>query len=133
MEHLNVEFSRDELWLLHEHVRHEMGPASEHWQFPPASKELNDQVAFALAVDQESAMLDLDEHSCLVIDYWVRRGMTNRFGVQLGESILLKAFKARQSLAMGYKTIRDGDRAYFEALAAATEEKGEEHPGVGLI
>jgi hypothetical protein len=32
---------------------------------------------------------------------------------------------------MGYKTIRDGDRAYFEALAAAGEDKGDE--SLGLI
>ena len=131
MERLNVEFTREELWLLHEHVRHEVGPGADHWQFPPASKDLNDQVAFALAVEQDSAMLDLDERACLAIDYWIRRGMTNRFGVQLGESVLVKVFKARQSLAMGYKTIRDGDRAYFEALAAAGEDKGDE--SLGLI
>jgi hypothetical protein len=133
LERLNVEFSKEELWLLHEHVRHEMGPAGEHWQNPPVSKDLNDQVAYALAGGEDAAMLDLDEACCLAVDYWIRRGMSNRFGVQLGESILLKVFKARQSLAMGYKTIRDGDRAYFEALAAAGEEKGEDSPTLGLI
>ncbi|MPZ22200.1 MAG: hypothetical protein GEU28_01340 [Dehalococcoidia bacterium] len=133
MDRLNVEFSREELWLLHDHVRHEMGPAEDHWRLPPVSKDLNDQVAFALAVEQDTAMLDLDEPCCLVIDYWIRRGMTNRFGVQLGESILTKVFKTRQSLAMGFKTSRDGDRAYFEALAAAGDDKPEESSGLGLI
>ncbi|MEX2236614.1 MAG: hypothetical protein WEB00_03645 [Dehalococcoidia bacterium] len=133
MERVNVDFSREELWLLHEHVRHEMGPGADHWQNPPVSKDLNDQIAFALAGEQDAAMLDLDERCCLAIDYWIRRGMANRFGVQLGESILTKVFRARQSLAIGFKTNRDGDRAYFEALAAAGEDKGDEVPGLGLI
>src|SRR2546427_13038452 len=71
-----VTFSRDELWLLHDFVRHEL-PESRHWRFPPASEELNEEIVVALDASETH---ELSEYSLLlskgvvtVIDFFVRR------------------------------------------------------------
>src|SRR5436309_14846611 len=42
-----VIFSRDELWLLHDFVRHEL-PESRQWRYPPASEALNAEIVVDL-------------------------------------------------------------------------------------
>ena len=94
-------FTFDELWLLQSVIRHEL-PQLEQWDFPPASLDLNDQVAEALVLCDESglgeAALILSRGDCLVIDYCVPQGAKSASGHAIGKSVLLKSFRARRAI-----------------------------------
>ena len=97
-------FSCDELWLLQSAIRHEMAQ-SEQWHFPPASLELNDQIAEALLLCEENglseAALILSRGDCLVVDYCVPQTAKSPSGAAIGKSVLLKSFHARRSIDNG--------------------------------
>ena len=99
-----VAFSREELWLLRAYVRHEI-PQQETWKFPPASIELNDQVAEAILLceehDIDEAVLLLTRGDCLVLDAVVPQDAKSVSGARIGQSILVKSFAARRELAGG--------------------------------
>lgn len=93
-----TEFTIEEMWLLQSVIRHEM-QNGEGWKFPPASLELNDQIARALLMCSEqglqSAFLELSRGDCLAIDYLVPNTAKSANGTMIGKSVLLKSYKAR--------------------------------------
>lgn len=102
MNSASVEFTWDELWLLQSVIRHEM-QGQEMWKFPPASLDLNDQVARALIFCDESAVtsafLELTRGDTLAIDYFVPNTAKDANGKLIGKTVLLKSFQARAKLA----------------------------------
>ena len=97
-------FSVDELWLLQSVIRHET-PQMETWRFPPASLELNDQVADALLRCEEHALTEaallLTRADCLAIDHTVPQGAKSVAGLPVGRTVLMKSFRARRELEDG--------------------------------
>ena len=100
IERAGVTFSLPELWLLHDFVRHEMSDANS-WRFPPASEELNEDIALAIEAcethDLEEYTLLLSKGDLLVIDFFVRRDHKTPEGAS-GKRLLLKVFRARKEL-----------------------------------
>jgi hypothetical protein len=98
-------FTLEELWLLQSVIRHEV-PQLDQWDFPPASLDLNDQIAQALILCDEhscgEAALVLSRGDCLVIDYCVPQGAKSVSGVPIGKHVLLKSFRARQALESSF-------------------------------
>jgi hypothetical protein len=98
-------FTVDELWLLQSVVRHEL-PQMEQWDFPPASVDLNDQIADALVLCDENgcgeAALVLSRGDCLLIDYCVPQGAKSVSGLPIGKQVLLKSFRARRVIESNY-------------------------------
>ncbi len=82
-------------------IRHEM-PQMDQWKFPPASLDLNDQVAQALVFCDENGMgeaaLILSRGDCLTLDYCVPQGAKSAAGVPIGKHILMKSFRARRTI-----------------------------------
>lgn len=108
----SVTFTRDELWLLRQFVRHEV-QNQDTYHFPPASLDLNDQIAAALLLcETESlpeAALTLSFGDCLVVDASLTsvQDAKDVNGKYLGRAVLLKTFAARGSIkrAIPYPTI----------------------------
>lgn len=98
-----VSFDSEELWYLQQKVRHEM-QGMRDWEYPPASLELNSQIASALLFihenDSDTAILQLSLKDCLIIDFLVTAGDKGREGNKVGDSILLKSFAARRDLGL---------------------------------
>ena len=123
-----VTFSRDELWLLHDFVRHEL-PESRQWRFPPASEELNEEIVLALDACETHELpeysLLLSKGDMLVIDFFVRRDHRTPEGAS-GKSLLLKIFRARSELSSGLVEHEGNDFAYREVRkdAAADYDSG---------
>ena len=94
-------FTLEELWLLQSVIRHEL-PQDEQWDFPPASLDLNDQIAQALILCDESgfgeAALILSRGDCLVLDYCVPQAAKSISGLAIGKQVLLKSFRARRAI-----------------------------------
>jgi hypothetical protein len=117
-----VTFSVGELWLLHDFIRHEM-PDANAWRYPPASRDLNEQIVFAL---EACETCNLDEYSLLLskadvlaIDFFVRRDHKTPEGAS-GKSILLKTFRARKEMAMDMNIADIQDRSYKEVNVNAS-------------
>ena len=121
MESAFVTFTREELWLLHTFVRHEM-QGMELWHLPPADLGLNEDIAFALSscyhLGLDSFVLELNHQQLLVIDYHIRRDYKGppAQNQALGQDILLKTFSARNELA-GLRSLGE-DKTYKEVLNA---------------
>jgi hypothetical protein len=100
----SVIFNIEELWLLQACIRHEIQQA-EQWHNPPASLDLNDDIAnaivFCLENDAPEAAIVLDRAKCLAVDYCVRQDLKSPNGVPVGRNILLKSFLARREIAEG--------------------------------
>ncbi len=94
-------FAVQELWLLHDFVRHEI-PDMERWKYPPADPELNEEIALAIEACASNGMseytLDLTKHQLLVIDYLIRHDYKTA-QMAKGRDVLLKVFKARREMA----------------------------------
>ena len=109
-------FSQDELWLLQASIRHEM-PQHDQWRIPPASAELNDQIAESILRCEElglgEAALLLAWDDCLAIDYCVPQAAKSASGMPVGKSVLLKSYRAR-------KAIREGVQLSAEEPAATS-------------
>jgi hypothetical protein len=94
-----------ELWLLQRCIRHEV-PAQESWKFPPASVELNDQIAAALLFCTEQnvseAALRLTWGDLLAIDFAVPADAKDVNGRPIGRELLLKSYAARAALRRPY-------------------------------
>lgn len=116
-------FTSEELWLLQSVVRHEL-PQLDQWKFPPASLDLNDQIARALVFCDENdcseAALILSRGDCLVIDYCVPQGAKSAAGVPIGKHVLMKSFLARRSIV-------DGELPIAEEPAQPTTGEVREH------
>jgi len=97
-------FTCEELWLLQSVIRHEIAQ-QEQWHYPPASLELNEQVAESLLrceeLGLEEAPLMLTMQSALVIDYCVPQSAKSPSGIPIGKNILLKSFRVRKALEEG--------------------------------
>jgi len=112
-----VVFTCEELWLLQSVIRHE-APQQEQWKYPPASLELNDQIAQALLLCEEhgldEAALLLTMEDALVIDYCVPQSAKSPSGLPIGKNILMKSFAVRREIEQG--------------LSATAEEPGSLSP-----
>ncbi|KKK82837.1 hypothetical protein LCGC14_2799400 [marine sediment metagenome] len=101
---VTVIFSLAELWCLTDFIRHEI-ENRENWSYPPASKELNTEIALAIASCDENKLdeytLLLSEGDMLVIDYHIRAAHKTPEGAK-GKDILLKLYRARMKLAYNY-------------------------------
>jgi len=126
-----VTFSVSELWVLSDLIRHEMRE-QDTWKFPPASRELNEQISLALV---DCVDLKLSEYTLLlsigdllVIDYWVRHDLKSPEGAR-GDAILLKTFRARQALSYsGYRIeVEDSvDVSYQDAMKLHAQQENKE-------
>lgn len=132
--HSIVTFTLPELWLLADHIRHEVGEV-ERWAFPPASLELNDQIAGAIAACEQfhwkEYKLNLSRHDLLVIDYNVRTGMVDATKTANGKAILLKTYMARWDMSLDWETADAGDITYKEAKERAntsTDTNADQNP-----
>ena len=119
MNEVGVTFSLDQLWALNDLIRHESSDGRA-WAFPSVSLSLNEKVADAILICEESRpfpesqpsatnqpsiteyTIELSHGDCLCIDYNVRQGMKSPGGVLIGKQILLKAFAARRELLPGF-------------------------------
>jgi len=119
-----VTFSRDELWLLHDFVRHEL-PESRQWHFPPASEELNEEIVLGLDAcethDLPEYTLLLSKGDMLVIDFFIRRDHRTPEGAS-GKNLLLKIFRARSELSSGLVERSGNDFAYREVKKDAAAD-----------
>lgn len=106
-------FTCEELWLLQSVIRHEVAQ-QEQWKYPPASFELNEQVAESLlrceafGIDEAALLLTMEQ--ALVIDYCVPQSAKSPSGVPIGKNILMKSFVVRKEIE--------------EGLSATAEEPG---------
>lgn len=123
-----VTLTRDELWLLHDFVRHEL-PDSRQWRYPPASEDLNEEIVLALDACETHALdeytLLLSRGDMLVIDFFVRRDHRTPEGAS-GKRLLLKIFRARAELSLELPDHVGNDLAYKEVNkdAAADHDSG---------
>ena len=107
---------------------HEL-PESRHWRFPPASEELNEEVALALDACEthglEEYTLLLSEGDMLVIDFFIRRDQRTPEGAS-GKQLLLKIFHARGELSSALPDHEGNDLTYREVKkdAAADYDAG---------
>lgn len=97
-----VQFSSDELWYLHSVVKHE-SLEQGRWENPTTSLQLNEAIADALLVCEESKLDELtvllSMRDCLLLDYVVDQAAKTPKGELLGKPILLKTFSARRQLS----------------------------------
>jgi hypothetical protein len=97
-------FTSEELWLLQSVVRHETAQ-QEQWRNPPASLDLNQQIAESILRCDELALgeapLVLSYEDCLVIDYCVPQTAKSPSGAPIGKSVLLKSYRARKAIEDG--------------------------------
>ena len=119
-----VVFSLPELWLLHDFVRHEI-PDARSWRYPPASEDLNEEIAMALEScethDLEEYTLMLSRGDLFVIDYFVRRDHKTPEGAG-GKQLLLKVFRARKALATDIPGHDGDDLTYTEVTHHAATD-----------
>ena len=121
-----IVFSLFELWMLTDFVRADI-PDREKWSYPPASKELNTEIALAIASCEENGLdeytLLLSEGDMLVIDYNVRAAHKTPEGAK-GKDILLKLYRARAKLeedSLGFKTNADTDDKTYKSAVKEKE------------
>jgi hypothetical protein len=121
MERRPVTFTVNELWLLHDFIRHEM-PDARAWRYPPASEELNEEIIFALEACEDHGLTEytllLSRAEMLVIDYFIRRDHKTPEGAS-GKKLLLKVFRARRELSSGLPLHAGDDRTYREVTKHA--------------
>ncbi|TMB98084.1 MAG: hypothetical protein E6J42_06770 [Chloroflexi bacterium] len=119
-----VTFSLAELWLLHDFVRHEI-PEAKSWRFPPASEDLNEEVALAIETCETHGLdeytLMLSKGDMFVIDYFVRRDHKTPEGGS-GKRVLLKVFRARKELNEEIPDHAGDDRTYREVTRHAATD-----------
>lgn len=116
-----VVFTVAELWLLNSFVRHEMQD-QERWLYPPASRDLNQEIALAIAACGDCGLkefaLSLSRGDLLVLDYNIRQDMKTPEGAS-GHAILTKVFEAMRDVAYGSPAAgKEKDRTYREAKEA---------------
>ena len=122
MNEVGVTFTLDQLWALNDLIRHESSDGRA-WAAPPVSLALNEKVADAILVCEESKpfpesqqsptnlptiteyTIELSHGDCLCIDYNVRQGMKSANGLPIGKQILLKAFAARREITDGFVAV----------------------------
>lgn len=103
-------FTCEELWLLQSVIRHEAAQG-EQWRYPPASLDLNDQVAESLlrceelAIDEAALILTMAD--ALAIDFCVPQSAKSPSGVAIGKSIIMKAFRVRRAIQEGNEAVAE--------------------------
>lgn len=121
-DYVPVKFELEELWMLHDFVRHDPEREGERFRYPVASTKLNELIVVAihncLKYNDSHYTLHLRLDELLVIDYWIRRDMKTM--AARGEVILLKVFEARAQLAAmvnldEWPVAEQGDQSYQEA------------------
>lgn len=128
-----VTFTLDELWFLQSLVRHEL-PQPPEWKFPPASLDLNDQVADALVACSQNGLkecaLVLTRGDLLLLDYVVPNGYKDAAGKLVGRDILLRTFVARRRLAEGPEAtaVEPDDTEQWARLSAYKDAGAPKHP-----
>lgn len=119
-----VTLTRDELWLLHDFVRHEL-PDSRQWRYPPASEDLNEEIVLALDACETHGLdeytLLLSRGDMLVIDFFVRRDHRTPEGAS-GKQLLLKIFRARSELSLELPEHEGNDLTYKEVKKDAAAD-----------
>lgn len=129
-ERVAVVFTKDELWLLHAFVRHEVSPP---WQgkWPWYSEELNDAIGDALILcedeGQADAALILSRGDCLLLDAVIPQDAKSPGGVPLGKAVVLKALRARQQIAGGLTASAQEPPAISDREIAARLEARDAH------
>ena len=139
MNEVGVTFSLDQLWALNDLIRHESSDGRA-WAFPPVSLSLNEKVADAILICEESRpfpesqtsptnlptiteyTIELSHGDCLCIDYNVRQGMKTPGGVAIGKQILLKAFAARREITDGIFATAEEPARSSESIEARMAE-----------
>ena len=121
-----VPFDLAELWLLQQHVRHEMQGLRE-WEAPPASLELNDRIAGAILLLEETgegeAAFELAFGDCLVIDYVIPASAKDVDGKLIGKRILLKTYEARRQIQLDIACTGEVDRKFTPEMAVALRQQ----------
>lgn len=124
-----VIFTIAELWMLADFIRHEI-PDHEKWAYPPASKDLNTEIALAIATCTDNNLdeytLLLSEGDVLVIDYNIRAAHKTPEGAK-GKDILLKLYHARSKLSYDYSI---GDNEDSDDYKSAVRKKEKEDAAV---
>ncbi len=123
-----VEFTLEELWMLHDFIRHDPSAVSRD-RWPTVSTDLNEDIALAVVACESGGLksytLTMTRGDMLVVDHHVRRDAKTPEGAK-GKEILLKVFKARHDLAFG-PTADDADElSYKAAMAKVESEKDQE-------
>ena len=116
-----VTFTREELWLCNDFIRHDIGQL-DTWEFPPVDLELNEEIALAIHVcttcNIKEYTLLLNHTQLLAIDFCIRRDMNTPEGAT-GKDILLKTFAARAKLTGMEEATAYPDLSYKEVLKNA--------------
>jgi hypothetical protein len=124
IERIAVTLSLPELWLLHDFIRHEV-PESRAWRYPPASEDLNEEIALAIEACETHELAEytllLSRGDLLVIDYFVRRDHKTPEGAS-GKRLLLKVFRARKELATDIPEHDGDDKRYKEVTEHAATD-----------
>ncbi len=123
-----VEFTLEELWMLHDFIRHDPTAINKD-KWPTVSTNLNEDIALAVVACDSGGMpaytLTLTRGDMLLIDHHVRRDMKTPEGAK-GKEILLKVFNARHDLAFGPTGDDKAELSYKEAMAKKESEKDQE-------
>lgn len=121
-----VVFTLAELWLLNDFVRHEL-PDAKTWRFPPASEDLNEEIAMAIDTCESHGVQEytllLSRGDLLLIDFHVRRDHRTPEGAS-GKTLLLKTFRARKELATEFPEHDGDDKTYREVTHHADYDSG---------
>lgn len=129
-ERIPVVFSVPELWLLHDFVRHEI-PDAKSWRYPPASEDLNEEIAMALESCETHELAEytlmLSRGDLLLIDYFVRRDQKTPEGAS-GKQVLLKIFRARKTLATEIPDHDGDDLTYTEVSHGRADNDSGKNP-----
>ena len=119
-----ITFDVNELWLLHDFIRHEV-PDARTWRYPPGSEELNEEIAFAIDACESHELTEytlvLSRGDMLAIDYYVRRDHKTPEGAS-GKRLLLKVFRARKELMTGMPEHQGDDHRYTEGREHASTD-----------
>jgi len=97
----SIVFTKEELWLLHKCIRHEL-PNLDQMKNPPFNYELNEAISTAILFCHENevdeAALILNIKDLLAIDSTTPQDAKSSNGALIGKNILLKTFKGRKEL-----------------------------------
>lgn len=111
--------SEDDQWLVRSVLRHEMAQ-QETWKFPPASLDLNHEIAMLIAAGGDGTIA-LTERDARILDYLVPQDAKSKDGVPIGKDLLRRVCQARRDLVF-MDFVPDGELAATEPL---TETKAE--------
>lgn len=107
---MHVTLTRQELWLIHAVLRHEI-PQIGAWELPPAGKELAwkiiEGLLFCEENSQKEALLDLTARDCWALDFVVPQDAKDFQGNNLGQDLLIKIWQILRNLEEGEIPLSD--------------------------